>query len=195
MKRIGITGGIGSGKSIVCRVFETLGIPVYYADERARWLTNHDPVLRAGIVDLLGADAYDANGQYNRAWVASQVFSNSDRLTRLNALIHPRVFMDTLAWAEQHQHAPYLVREAALIDQNRLGNTLDVVVLVTAPIEVRVARIRQRDPQRSEDEIRQIMARQMADDERMRFADHVLVNDESALLLPQIVALDTVFRQ
>ncbi len=180
---------------MVCRVFETLGIPVYYADERARWLTNNDPVLRAGIIDLLGTDAYDAHGQYNRAWVASQVFSNPDRLTRLNALIHPRVFMDTLAWAQQHQHAPYLVREAALIDQNRLGNTLDVVVLVTAPVEVRVARIRQRDPQRSEDETRQIMARQMADDERMRFADHVLVNDESALLIPQIMALDALFRQ
>ncbi len=195
LKHIGITGGIGSGKSVVCRVFSSLGVPVYSADERARWLTNHDLALRAEIIGLLGAEAYDAAGQYNRPWVARQVFANPDRLAKLNALIHPRVFADTMAWANAHQHAPYLVREAALIDPTRLGNTLDVVVVVTAPVEVRVARIRQRDPQRSDDEIHQIIARQLPDEERLRFTDHVLVNDESALLLPQIIALDTLFRQ
>jgi dephospho-CoA kinase len=190
VKRIGITGGIGSGKSVVCRVFQTLGVPVYSADDRARWLTNHDPDLKAGIIDLLGPEAYNVAGQYNRPWVAQQVFANPDRLARLNALIHPRVFADTLAWADHHRHAPYLVREAALIDPSRLGNTLDVVVVVTAPVAVRLARVRQR-----ETEIEQIMARQMPDDERLRFADHVLVNDETALLLPQIIALDAAFRQ
>jgi dephospho-CoA kinase len=194
MKHIGVTGGIGSGKSVVCRVFAALGAPVYSADDRARWLTNHDSDLRAEIISLLGTNAYDATGQYDRTWVAGQVFGNPDALARLNALIHPRVFADTVAWATAHRTAPYLVREAALIDPSRLGNTLDVIVVVTAPVGLRLARIRQRDPQRSEADIRQIMARQLTDDDRARFADHVLLNDESALLLPQILALDARFR-
>ena len=93
MKKIGITGGIGSGKSFVCRVFQQLGVPVYQADERAKWLTEHDPMLRADIIRLLGREAYDLAGRYNRAFVAAQVFGNPDRLVALNALIHPRVWI------------------------------------------------------------------------------------------------------
>jgi dephospho-CoA kinase len=192
MKLIGVTGGIGAGKSVVCRVFRAIGVPVYDADERAKWLTNHDPELRIAIIDLLGSDAYDAAGIYNRPWVAAQVFSNPDLLTRLNALIHPRVFADTLAWASQHRHAPFLVREAALINSRA---NLDKLIVVTAPVEIRIARVRQRDPHRSEADIHQIMDRQMTDDERIKLADYVLANNDSALLLPQIVALDAEFRR
>ena len=194
MKKIGITGGIGSGKSIVCRLFSLLGIPVYEADERAKWLTQHDPVLRADIIRLLGPQAYDQLGNYNRAYVATQVFSNPDRLAALNALVHPRVFADTDRWVQQ-QSAPYVLKEAALMKAAGNHNDLDAVVVVTAPLPLRIQRIRQRDPQRSESEIQAIIDRQISDEARLQLADYVVENDETSLLIPQILQLDDQFRQ
>ena len=194
MKKIGVTGGIGSGKSIVCRVFGLLGIPVYEADARARWLTQHDPILQADIVRLLGTLAYDAAGTYNRAWVAAQVFGDPDRLTALNALIHPRVLADTDAWVRR-QRAPYVIKEAALLRAAGDGNDLDAVAVVTAPLPLRLQRIRQRDPHRTNAEIRAIIDRQMGDEDRLRLADYVITNDETDLLIPQILRLDQQFRK
>ncbi|MBO0947188.1 dephospho-CoA kinase [Fibrella forsythiae] len=194
MKKIGVTGGIGSGKSVVCQVFKLLGIPVYVADERAKWLTQHDPVLRADISRLLGAQAYDQLGNYNRAFVAAQVFGNPDKLLALNALVHPRVATDTATWVRQ-QTSPYVLKEAALMRAAGDQNDLDAVIVVTAPLALRVQRIRLRDPQRSEAEIRAIIDRQISDDTRLQLADYVLTNDDSALLIPQILRLDELFRQ
>ncbi len=193
MKQIGVTGGIGSGKSMVCRVFETLGVPVYYADERARWLTEHDPILKADIVRVLGTQAYDPLGRYNRSWVASQVFAEPLLLNQLNALIHPRVLADTALWVGQHADKPYVVKEAALMRAAGDGNTLDKVIVVVAPVALRMARIQIRDPHRTVPEIQHIIDRQVSDDERLRMADYVLHNDETALLLPQIVRLHQEF--
>lgn len=193
MKQIGITGGIGSGKSIVCQVFRALGVPVYVADDRAKWLTDHDPILKADIVRLLGPDAYTIGGTYNRSWVASQVFQNPDLLQQLNRLVHPRVMADTLTWAEQHRSLPYVIKEAALMRAAGDQNTLDKVVVVQAPIQLRIERIRQRDPHRSDAQIQAIIDSQMSDADRAKIADYVLVNDEMTLLLPQIVALHRIF--
>ncbi|MBC7569837.1 MAG: dephospho-CoA kinase [Spirosoma sp.] len=191
--QIGVTGGIGSGKSVVCRVFAALGIPVYEADTRAKWLTEHDPSLRTDVIRVLGPLAYDAQGRYNRAWVASQVFTNPTLLAQLNGVIHPRVLTDTLDWISQHTNAPYVVKEAALMRAAGDGNTLDKVIVVHAPVALRITRIRQRDPQRSEADIQAIIDRQISDDDRLKLADYVLMNDESQLLLPQILALHTTF--
>lgn len=191
--QIGVTGGIGSGKSVVCRVFRALGIPVYAADERAKWLTEHDPILKADIQRLLGPSAYDALGRYNRSWVAAQVFADPGLLTQLNGLIHPRVFADTRTWVAQHADSPYVVKEAALMNAAGQGNTLDRVVVVQAPVALRIRRIRQRDPHRSEEEIQHIINRQLPDDQRLQMADYVLENDEVHLLLPQIDALHREF--
>ncbi|QDK78248.1 dephospho-CoA kinase [Spirosoma sp. KCTC 42546] len=191
--QIGVTGGIGSGKSIVCQVFQSLGAPVYEADERAKWLTEHDPILKADIRRVLGPDAYDALGHYNRAWVASQVFANPELLTALNGVIHPRVFTDTTAWVTQQTGKPYVIKEAALMKAAGDNNSLDKVIVVNAPLDVRIERIRKRDPHRSEAEIRNIIARQISDEERLKLADYVLDNDESQLLLPQIVRLHEDF--
>lgn len=198
--QIGVTGGIGSGKSTVCRVFNALGIPVYEADERARWLTEHDPILKADITRVLGPNAYDQRvgpglGRYNRAWVATQVFADPALLNQLNAVIHPRVFADTATWVQQHTDKPYVIKEAALMRGAGDGNSLDKVVVVHAPVALRIARIRQRDPHRSEAEIQNIISRQISDTERLGLADYVLQNDESQLLLPQIMALHQVFLQ
>ena len=197
MKRplqIGVTGGIGSGKSIVCQVFRAMGIPIYEADERAKWLTEHDPILKADIIRVLGRNAYEL-GHYNRAWVASQVFANPELLNQLNAVIHPRVLSDTETWVRQQIGKPYVIKEAALMKAAGDGNSLDKVIVVQAPIDLRIERIRKRDPHRSEVEILNIINRQISDDERLRIADYVLENDESQLLLPQVVRLHDDFLQ
>jgi dephospho-CoA kinase len=194
--QIGVTGGIGSGKSVVCQVFKALGIPVYEADARAKWLTEHDPILKADIQRVLGGNAYDALGKYNRAWVASQVFTDPSLLAALNAVIHPRVFADTAAWVNEQADTPYVVKEAALMNQPAgVGNSLNKIIVVQAPVALRIARIRQRDPHRSEAEIQHIIDRQLSDEARRQLADYIIENDESQLLLPQIIRLHEEFLQ
>lgn len=189
MKVLGITGGIGSGKSIICKVFELLGVPVYYADAQANWLTNNDLQLRKEIKELLGRQAYGENGQYNRKWVASQVFDNPELLKMLNMLIHPRVFEDTKKWLALHQNQPYVVREAAISNAAGQGNDLDKIIVVSCPTEVRIKRIQQRDPQRSDEQIRAIIARQKTEEEFAKIADYQIINDDSQLILPQILSI------
>lgn len=189
MKVIGITGGIGSGKSIACKVFELLGVPVYYADSRANWLTNNDLQLRKEIKELLGRQAYDENGQYNRKWVASQVFDNPQLLQMLNQLIHPRVYDDTKTWLELHKNQPYIVREAAISNAAGKGNDLDKIIVVSCPVEVRIKRIQQRDPQRSDEQIKAIIARQKSEEEFIKIADYQIINDDTQLILPQILVI------
>ncbi len=196
--QIGVTGGIGAGKSVVCRVFRALGIPVYEADERAKWLIEHDPILKTDVVRVLGPNAYERHheptyGRYNRAWVAAQVFADPDLLVRLNAVVHPRVLSDTANWVGQHADKPYVVKEAALMRAAGDGNTLDKIIVVRAPLDLRVARIQARDPHRSEAEIRNIISRQVDDDARLAIADYVIDNDERQLLLPQVVSLHKAF--
>ncbi|ADB42284.1 dephospho-CoA kinase [Spirosoma linguale] len=194
--QIGVTGGIGSGKSVVCAVFKALDIPVYEADERAKWLTEHDPILKADIQRVLGKEAYTPTGRYNRSWVASQVFADPALLASLNAVIHPRVFADTAAWVNEHADKPYVVKEAALMNQRAGdGNTLDKIIVVQAPVALRIARIRKRDPQRTDSEIQNIIDRQLSDEARFQIADYVVENDEAQLLLPQIIRLHEVFLQ
>lgn len=191
---IGITGGIGSGKSIICKIFEILGVPVYYADEQAKWLTNNDLQLRKEIKELLGREAYDSNGQYNRKWVASQVFENPDLLKILNSLIHPRVYEDTKQWLQQHQNNAYVLREAALSNAAGNGNDLTKLIVVSSPIDLRIARIKKRDPQRNEAEIRAIIARQKTEEEFKKIADYQIINDEKELLIPQVLSLHKIFQ-
>lgn len=170
-----------------------LGAPIYVADERAKWLTEHDPILKADIVRVLGRDAYDAAGRYNRSWVATQVFSNPELLSQLNGVIHPRVQADTAQWVQQNAGRPYIVKEAAIMKAAGPASGLDKVIVVQAPLDIRIARIRERDPQRSESEIRNIIQRQISDGERLALADYVIDNDESRLLLPQVLTLHALF--
>ncbi|WP_435356449.1 dephospho-CoA kinase [Emticicia sp. SJ17W-69] len=191
---IGISGGIGSGKSIICKIFEVLGVPVYYADERAKWLTNNDLQLRKEIKELLGREAYDSNGQYNRKWVASQVFENPALLKILNSLIHPRVYEDTKQWLQQNQDKAYVLREAALTNAAGNGNDLSKLIVVSSPMDLRIARIKKRDPQRNEAEIRAIIARQKTEEEFQKIADYQIINNEKELLIPQILSLHKIFQ-
>lgn len=187
-KVIGITGGIGSGKSLVCKVFSVLGIPIYEADARAKYLISHDQLLKKSIIELLGEQAYLASGDYNRAWVASQVFGNPILLSKLNALVHPKVRQDATDWIQQNQQTSFVLYEAALMKAAGDGNTFDKVIVVNAPVDLRIQRIKVRD-QRSEAEIRAIIERQISEEERRKIADFTIENDEKQPLLPQILDL------
>ena len=193
MKIIGISGGIGSGKSVVCKIFATLGVPVYNADDRAKWLLNNDASLKSSIIQLLGDESYTSQGLYNRAWVAAQVFNNPALLQKLNAIVHPAVYEDTEAWAKQHSDKSYIIKEAALFKRAGEGNNLDFLVMVNAPEALRIERTKKRDPQRSEQEIRDIIARQFSDEERIKYADYIIQNDDSQLLIPQVLELHRLF--
>lgn len=145
--QIGITGGIGSGKSLICRVFSVLGIPVYQADERAKWLMNHHPALREAIRQHFGTATYHPDGTLNRSYLAAQVFNESDRVSQLNALVHPKVGEDYAEWVLANDHFPYLLKEAALLYEANSYRLLHYTITVYAPIELRIRRVQRRDPQ------------------------------------------------
>ena len=187
-KIIGITGGIGSGKSIVCKIFSTLNVLIYDADSRAKHLINNDVSLKKAIKNLLGENAYISTGEYNRTWVASKVFNNPDLLNQLNLLVHPCVKKDSHDWVKKYPKSPFLLYEAALMKSAGDQNMLEKVIVVNAPIDLRIKRIRERD-NRSEQEVRNIIARQISDEERLKIADYVIENDDKKSVLEQVLAL------
>lgn len=191
--QVGITGGIGAGKSVVCQLFRCLGVPVYDADQRAKWLTNHDPVIRKEVITLLGPESFTKAGEYNRQFVASKVFKDATLLSQLNQIIHPRVFEDTENWLQRHGSYPYVIKEAALMNKAGENNTLDFVVVVKATLEVRLARIKVRDSFRSEEEIKSIIQRQISDEERALIADFTIENNDGSPLIPAVTQLHTYF--
>jgi len=186
MLKVGITGGIGSGKSVVCRIFLTLGIPVFSADDAARYLQEHDSVLRQQIIDIIGAEAY--NGAIpDRNFIAAAVFNNPLLLQQLNAVVHPATIQFGEAWLASQKTA-YAIKEAAIFFESGSNHTMDVMVGVYAPREVRLTRAMQRGGA-SREKIESIMARQMDDDEKMSMCDYVVTNDDKLPLIPQILQL------
>lgn len=191
MLLIGLTGGIGSGKSTVAKVFETLGIPVYYADDAAKRLMNTNPSLKQEIVRHFGTESYK-DGILNRAYIASIVFGNKEKLNQLNSLVHPATIEDSQQWVNQ-QTAPYIIREAALLFESGASKGLDYVIGVSAPLPLRIQRVMQRDGL-SKGEIEQRISRQMDEEEKMRLCDFVINNDEQTLIITQILELDKKLR-
>jgi dephospho-CoA kinase len=185
---VGITGGIGSGKSTVCKLFSLLGVPIYTADERAKWLMNHDPQVKEKILASFGPKSYSSNGALNRGYLAETVFSNPEKVAVLNTLVHPAVGKDFAEWVSQ-QNAPYLIKEAALLFETGAAKELDYVVNVSSPLRVRMARVLLRDPQRTEEQVNQIINQQLPDEEKNELADFSIKNTDNKLLLPQVIAL------
>ena len=183
---VGITGGIGSGKSTVCQLFSLLGIPVYTADNRAKWLMAQDAELQNQISSTFGTESYLANGELNRAFLAETVFPNPEKITELNALVHPVVRKDFEQWITQ-QSAPYLIKEAALLFETGAAKELDYVINVSSPLRVRMARILLRDPHRSEEQVNQIINQQLPDEEKNALADFCIKNTDNKLLIPQVL--------
>nr|WP_311136875.1 dephospho-CoA kinase [Hymenobacter sublimis] len=197
MLKIGITGGIGSGKSVVCRLFQVLGAPVYDSDARAKWVMAHHPQLREELTAAFGSETFDTQGQLNRTYLARVAFPDPTQLARLNALVHPHVGRDFEAWATAQQAAgyPYLLKEAALLYESGAYQQLDRIITVFAPLEIRQARVLHRDPHRTPDDILTIIGKQLSEEEKIRRANYVIHNDDHHLLIPQVLQLDKEFRQ
>lgn len=191
MKQLGITGGIGSGKSTIAHVFRILGIPIYNSDITAKEIVNRDSSLKQAIIDLLGSEAYDSNQLYNSSWVSKQVMGSPQKLKSLNELIHPAVAKDYELWLATHQNQPYIIKEAALLVEANIYKKLDYLIVITAPIELRIQRIEKRDKQRTKEEISSIIARQLSDEEKIKHANWVISNDESKLIVPQLLEIHT----
>jgi dephospho-CoA kinase len=187
--KIGITGGIGVGKSTACLIFKQLGIPIYEADMRAKWLISHHPTLISEIKSNFGEEAY-LNGELNRRYLAEKVFIDKDNIQKMNNLVHPKVGEDSKQWfAEQKGKYPYLIKEAALLYESGSYQELDKIIVVTAPLDLRIERIQARDPQRSKEEILGIMNKQMPEDEKVKKADFIIYNDEKQMLIPQVLTI------
>ena len=187
---IGLTGGIGSGKSTVAKIFETLGIPVYYADEAARTLMNTDTGIISAVKKYFGEESY-VNGELNRPFIASQVFTDNYKLDLLNSITHPATIADAKKWM-QKQTAPYSIKEAALIFESGSAEGLDYVIGVYAPVTLRIKRVMDRD-KTSREEVLKRMGRQLNEEMKMKLCDFVITNDEQHLVIPQVLELHQKF--
>lgn len=192
MLKIGVTGGMGSGKTTVCKVFEILGIPVFYADAVAKSIMYTDQVLRQEIIKSFGEKSYSERGDLNRSYLSAIVFNSKTELEKLNALVHPAVFRAFDLWVESQEPVPYVVKEAALLFESDSYKMCDQTVLVKSPLEIRIERIKLRDSIPRE-EIESRMNRQFSDEVKEKLADHILINDERQLLIPQILDLHNYF--
>lgn len=190
MLKVGITGGIGSGKTLICKIFELMGIPVYYADDRAKYLMVNRAEIVTSIKKLFGAEAYLPDGSLDRGFIAQQVFGNSGKLQQLNEIVHPAVWADGQQWhAKQLQKAhPYSLKEAALIFESGGDEHLDKVITVFAPPEVRINRVMIRDGITAQ-QVKERISKQWPDEKKVALADFVIFNDGSKFLIPQILKI------
>ncbi len=191
MYRVGLTGGIGSGKSTVARIFGILGVPVYYADTEAKRLMNTDEMLKNGISGLFGPGAY-TDGILNNSYLASRAFPDPALLSSLNALVHPAVHRDFNRWCEERTHFPYVIEEAAILIESGARKQFDFIVVVYADEETRIGRVSMRDGA-VEAGIRERMKRQMSPQELNSYADHIIDNNGKQLLIPQVLELHGKF--
>ncbi|MBL3654584.1 dephospho-CoA kinase [Fulvivirga sediminis] len=189
--QVGVTGGIGSGKSLVCKIFQALGAPVYNADQRGKWLTDNDPEIIHEVTVLFGAKAYKDN-HLDRPYIANIVFNNPEKLNQLNHIIHPKVGRDYSTWLKEQTYV-YVIKEAAIMFESGSHKMLDKIINVYASEEMRIKRVMQRDKFRTEKEIKAIIEKQMPEPERHDRSDYIVNNDESEMLLPQLLDLHSAF--
>lgn len=187
---IGLTGGIGSGKTTVAKVFATLGIPVFNADAVAKELIQNDPIVKLKLIELFGDNVF-ANGQLDRNFLAKIVFADPCQLERLNAIVHPITIQAAKDWAT-NQSAPYVIKEAALVFESGSSEGLAGVIGVSAPLPLRIHRVMQRD-NCTKQEVEKRMQNQLSETLKMKLCDWVIVNDDQVLVVPQVVALHEKF--
>jgi dephospho-CoA kinase len=193
MLKIGITGGIGSGKTTVCKVFETLGIPVFYADQMAKQLMVTDVNLIAAVKNAFGEQSYSINGVLNHKHLADIVFNDKNALAQLNALVHPAVFNAFATWAKKAAlSAPYVLKEAALLFESGSYTSCDHTVLVTSPLSVKLSRVTKRDLV-SVQEVMLRMDKQFTDEQKIKLANFIIHNTEDHSIILQVLALHQQF--
>jgi dephospho-CoA kinase len=191
--QVGITGGIGSGKSLICKIFGVLGVPVYDADYRAKNLMTTDGILIDQIKKEFGSLSYNEKGALNREYLSAAVFSEPARLEKLNSFVHPRVEVDYNQWVSANNRSKYVLKEAALLFEAGSYLKLDQIILVTAPQEIRIARVLVRDVHRTKEDIVKIIQNQMPEAEKEPKANFIIRNDESELIVPQVLKLHRWF--
>lgn len=182
--KIGVTGGIGSGKSTVCRIFNTLGIPIYDADSKAKQLMYRNKTLKKSIKILLGDKAYHRNGRPNKKYIASKIFTDKSLLAGVNNLVHPAVARDSQIWHEK-QHSPYTIKEAALLVENGSYKLLDRLIVVTAPESTRISRVINRD-KISEEAVLKRIKNQLPETAKIKVADYIIDNSGDDSLIRQV---------
>lgn len=185
--RVGITGGIGSGKTYVCQLLRHLGYPVFHADEEAKAITESNNLVVEAIKKQFGENIY-TQGKLNRKEVATRVFSNPQELAKLNAIVHPAVAQSFELWCSKHSDVRLVFKEAAILFETGLYKELDKNILVTAPLDIRVQRVMERDKV-TRDEVTARMANQMNDEDKARLANYTIVNDNQNLVLPQVLKI------
>lgn len=196
MIKLGITGGIGSGKSTITQMFHVIGVPVYVSDERSKYLSQTNSEIIAGLKQILGDDIYDEMGRLDRKRMASVIFADKEKLQKVNALIHPIVNRDFIEWAEEQKSkgVPYVVNEAAIMIESGSHKLMDKLLVVTAPVEQRVERVMKRDGV-GEQQVKSRISNQMSDKEKVEIADYVIVTDDHHFIMPEILALDEELRR
>ena len=192
MLKVGITGNIGGGKTTVSKIFEVLGVPVFYADEAAKNVMVSDPVLIVAIKSAFGADSYFKDGTLNRKHIAHIVFTNEAELARLNSLTHPAVFRAFDSWAANIKGVPYVIKEAALLFESTSYKMCDLAIMVTAPLEMRIGRVMKRD-NLSRAEVEGRNARQFPEEKKVHLANYVINNNGTELVIPQVLELHRQF--
>lgn len=188
MRKVGITGGIGSGKSTACRIFEALGIPIYDADTQAKKIMFTDISVKRKVRELLGKDAYFKNGKLNKTFIASKIFTDKTLLQKVNDIVHPAVHNDSLRWMEHYKNnkeIPYLMKEAALLIESGTYKALDKLIVVTCPEETRINRVMKRDKLTYE-EVKTKVDSQMLESDKIRYADFIIKNDGEESLIKQV---------
>ena len=192
--QIGITGGIGSGKSLVSKIFTILGVPVYDADSHAKGLMTTDGILVSQIKKEFGDLSYRADGSLDRNWLANHVFSDERKLQKLNSLVHPRVAADYDKWVAFHRDKLYVLKEAALLIESGSYRQLEKIIVVSAPEHIRQQRVLLRDAHRSVEQFKQIVENQLPEERKLEQADYIIVNDDATLVIPQVLRLHEQFR-
>ncbi|MCA5005849.1 dephospho-CoA kinase [Sphingobacterium bovistauri] len=185
--KVGITGGIGSGKSFVSKIFKTMNIPFYDADKEAKSLMVRSEAIVNGLKNAFGLEVYFEDGSLNRKWLSAQVFNNPTKLELLNSIVHPVVIQDAVDWGNA-QTSVYSLKEAALLFESGSYKTLDYTILVVAPEELRIDRVMKRDAATREEVINRIN-KQMSDEEKRKFANFIIINDGITPLIPQIYTI------
>jgi dephospho-CoA kinase len=194
MIRVGITGGIGTGKSTIAKIFKSMGIPFLDADVLAKEIVERDVQLKQAIIDTFGTASYTEEGAYNRKYIAGIVFNDKEKLAELNALVHPAVIKYGNDWAEEHRHSKYILKEAALMFESGSYKHNDINILVLSPLELRLQRIEQRDGIAREEILKRIQA-QMPEEEKAAMSDKIILNDEQHSLIEQVMAIHNELMQ
>ncbi len=192
MVRVGITGGIGSGKTTVCEIFSQLNIPIYSSDEAAKSLMVNNADVKTALIEILGAEIYFPNGELNRKEIANQIFTNNEKKIALERVVHTAVFVDSEYWLKKmtDEKHPYSLYESALLFESKLNHLLDKTILVTAPEEMRIERVIARSNGKlSKTEVEQRIKNQKSDEEKIKLADFVIHNDNSQSLVQQVLQI------